>query len=269
MARKKSLKQRTQKTRLYLNYQDEGYHDGSGNQYSKTQGIEMLMTKKATLGHWNGKRSAAESYEGGQYTGGRKEGRKNLTYTEDGRILNQHGVEFSEADKRALENAVNKANRKRTKMLKEEAQLPRLQGGKPTGETVAQLQAMGKESDFIISRRSKSLQRFTSREQFENYMENLQMVNSPTYLDDRTRLYKRNHMQALENVFGGDAKDVMMKIRTMKPEKYRELLQSDEDLEISYIYDPSERSAKLNKIRHALGMKLKEDDFWDEEYLGE
>ena len=150
-------------------------------------------------------------------------------------------------------------------MLEAEGQLPRKVGGKDTGDTVKSLQLMGKESDFIISRKSKSLQKFKSREQFENYLESLKMVNSPTYLDDRTRLYKRNHMKALENVFGDEAKDVIMKIRMMKPEKYRELLQSDELMEINYIYDPSQLSAKLNQIRASLGMNQKED-YWGEEY---
>lgn len=265
MARKKSLKQRVQKTRLYHNYQNEGFHDADGNQYTKQQGTELLMKNEATLGHWKGKKKNEQSFEGGQYTGGRKEGRKNLISTGAGHVMNQHGVEFSPEDKRLLENEVNKANRKRMKMLEAEGQLPRKRGGKDTGDTVRSLQLMGKESDFIISRKSKSLQKFKSREQFESYLDSLRQVNSPTYLDDRTRLYKRNHMQALENVFGDAAKDVIMRIRMMKPEKYRELLQSDEDMEINYIYDPSQMSAKLNQIRASLGMNQKEDD-WDEEY---
>ena len=163
-----------------------------------------------------------------------------------------------------LESAVNTANRKRMKMIKEEGELPRLVGGKDTGQKVAQLQLMGKESDFIISRKSKSLQQFKTREQFEKYMTNLSKVNSPDYLDERTRAYKRNHMTALENAFGDDAKDVIMKIRMMPPEKYREMIQKDEMLEVSYIYDPSARSGKLNQIRASLGMKLKEDEIEDE-----
>ena len=66
-------------------------------------------------------------------------------------------------------------------------------------------------------------------------------------------------MTALENVFGDEAKDIMMKIRMMKPKDYMKLIQSDEDLEVSYIYDPSARSGKLNKIRASLGMRLKEE----------
>ena len=224
--------------------------------------------KKKKGGYWKGGKRTQYTYEGTEYRGGREKGRKNLKKTETGNLLNQHGVEFTPEQKRALESAVNRANRTRMKMLEQEGNLPRYSGGKPTGQTVSTLQAMGKESDFIISRKSKSLQRFKSMADYEKYMKNLSIVNSPTYLDDRTRMYKRNHMAALENVFGDEAKDVIMKIRMMKPEQYRKMIQQDEFLEVSFVYDPIDRRAKLNKIRMSMGMKLKEDDFEgiDEEF---
>ena len=183
----------------------------------------------------------------------------NLVKNIDGTLTNTNEVTFTLAEKRALENEVNKANRKRMKMLEAEAKLPRVVGGKQTGGEVRDLQSMGKESDFILAPKSKSLHQFKSKEDYNRYMKNLQRVNSVDYLDERVRAYKRNHMTALENAFGDDAKDVVMKIRMMKPKDYMKLIQSDEDLEINYIYDPSEKSGKLNQIRAALGMNLKED----------
>lgn len=223
-----------------------------------------MAKRNRPKGVWRGNQiKSAPSYEGTQYSGGRVKGRKNLKKLDTGNLLNQHGVVFTPEEKKALERAANTANRKRMRMLEQEAQLPRKVGGKETGDTVRSLQLMGKESDFIISRKSKSLQQFKTREEYDKYMKNLARVNSPDYVDMRTRLYKRNHMTALENVFGDDAKDVMMKIRMMKPEDYRKLLQSDEFMEINYIYDPSARSAKLNKIRLSLNMKLKEEEYDD------
>lgn len=198
-------------------------------------------------------------YEGQQYRGGRAPGRKNLTRTDGGNLVNQYNVTFSPVEKRALENAVNTANRKRARMLKEAATLPRMVSGRDTGDTIGSLQLMGKESDFILAKKTKSLQRFRSREQYETYMKTLQRVNSRDYLDERIRMYKRNHMKALENAFGDEAKDVMMKIRMMKPKDYMQMIQQDESLEISYIYDPTARSGKLNQIRASMGMKLKDE----------
>ena len=196
---------------------------------------------------------------------GRQQGRKNLKTNAAGNIVNQHGVEFTAEDKRALVNAVNRANAKRRKMLKETATMPRMVRGKPSGDTVGSLQLMGKESDFIIAKKTKSLQRFTTREQYDKYMTALGKVNSPDYVNDRIRLYKRNHMTALRDAYGDDAKDIIMKIRMMKPEDYRKAVTQNEELEIGYTYTPEERSAKLNSMRAALGMKLKDDYFDDYE----
>lgn len=208
----------------------------------------------------------AASYEGGQYRGGRASGRKNLKKTDAGNLVNQFGVVFTPSEKRALENAVNTANRKRARMLKEAATLPRMVSGRDTGDTVGSLQLMGKESDFILAKKTKSLQRFRSREQYENYLDTLKRVNTREYIDDRVRMYKRNHMQALENAYGDEAKDVIMKIRMMKPKDYMQMIQQDETLEISYIYDPTARTGKLNQMRASMGMKLKDESLDIEDF---
>ena len=209
---------------------------------------------------------AAGTWEGQQYRGGRQEGRKNLVKLDGGNLKNQFGVVFTPDEKKALEQAVNTANRKRARMLEAEAKLPRKIAGQDTGDTVASLQLMGKESDFILQRKTKSLQRFRSKEDYDRYMQNLHRVNNRDYITERVRLYKRNHMKAIENAYGPDSKDVVMKIRMMKPADYMRMVQSDENLEIGYIYDPSARSGKLNQLRASLGMKLKEEDI-DEEFV--
>ena len=257
---KKSLKQRLSKIRL-THQAKGGFIDNQGKTYSQSEGVALLMEGKATQSKWKGGKKSRTTYEGTQYTGGRKKGTKNLVKLDNGKVQNESGVVFTPEEKKKYESYVNRNNRKRMKMLEEEGKLPRLDGGKDTGQTVSSLQLMGKESDFILSRKSKSLQRFKSKEDFEREMKHLEYVLSDSYLDDRTRLYKRNHMQALENVFGDDAKDVIMKIRMMKPEEYRRMIQQDEMLEVSYVYDPSARTGKLNQIRASLGMNLKEDEY--------
>ena len=237
-----------------------GYKDREGKTYTKSEGEALLANKQATLAQWKGKKTAKVSYEGGQYAGGRVSGRKNLVKTETG-VINQHKVEFTHEEKRALENAVNAANKRRMRMLKDEKNLPMFVGGKYTGVDVSH--RIGPESDFILARKSKSLQRFKTKAEYRNYMKNLEKINSGAYVKERIRLYKRNHMKAIENVFGSDAKDVLMKIRMMPQDEYMKLIQSDEMLEVGYVYDPSEMEGKLNQIRAALGMKLKEEPIPD------
>lgn len=203
------------------------------------------------------------SFEGEQYRGGRGKGRKNLKRVNGG-YQNQHGVTFTEEQKKALERSVNRSNYQRKKMLEHEGKQPWRVGGKDTGQLRQQLQLMGKENDFIISRQSKSLQRFKSMEDYERYMDKQARIQSGEYLDDMTRHYKRNYMKALDNAFGDSAKDVKMKVRMMKPEDFRRLVESDELTEIGYIYDPSVKEGKLNQIRSAFGMKQKEEDLFSE-----
>lgn len=205
----------------------------------------------------------AAVYEGRQYQGGRVEGRKNLTRLPNGNIINQEGVMFTEEEKKKMEQLVNSVNRKRVRMQKVSDQLPRKNAGKDTGDKLGQLRLMGKEDEFILSRRSKSLQRFTSREQFDNYVKSLERALDPNYITERIRDYKRNYLKGFQETFGDAGKDVYMKIRMMKPDEYMKLVQSDEKLEINFYYTSTEKDAKLNVIRAALGMKQKDEDFYD------
>lgn len=198
-----------------------------------------------------GKRGTV-SFEGEQYRGGRKPGRKNLVKVEGG-YQNQYGVTFTEQQKKDLERSVNRSNYQRKKMQKEADTL---------NPQNAQLRLMGKESDFIISRQSKSLQQFKSMEDYERFMDKQARIQSGDYLDEATRHYKRNYMKALDNAFGDDVKDIKMKVRMMKPEEFRKKVESDELTEIGYIYDPQSRSGKLNQIRASFGMKQKEEDLF-------
>ncbi len=195
-------------------------------------------------------------WEGQQYQGGRQPGRKNLTRTDEG-YINQHGVAFTEEQKKALERAVNRSNYQRKKMQAEADKL---------NPNNSQLRLMGKESDFIISRQSKSLQRFKSMEEFNSFMDKQARIQSGEHLDDMTRLYKRNYMKAIDNVFGEAGAGVKMKIRMMKPEDYRKLVETKgEDMEIGYVYDPIALMGKLNRIRSLLGMRELEENPFNEE----
>ena len=55
-----------------------------------------------------------------------------------------------------------------------------------------------------------------------------------------------------------------MKIRMMKPDDFRKLVEEKgDDMEISYIYDPAAKNAKINRIRELLGMKSVEEPIED------
>lgn len=199
-------------------------------------------------------------------TSGRRAGAKNLKRV-DGGWQTSAGFIITDVERKHFENEVRKANRKRKKMLEAEGKLPRKHAGKDTGDSLRSLQLMGRETDFILSPKSASLQRFKSREQFDKYLANVERVNKPNYVDERIRAYKRNFTKSLQETYGWEAsKDIVMKVRMMKPEEYMKLVQSDETLEISYVPSDQRVEGRLNQIRAALGMKLKDewhDEFWE------
>ena len=190
---------------------------------------------------------------------GRKEGVANLKKVEGG-FVNQYGVMITVAEKKALESAVNSANRKRRRLLEQNSPIfLRDEKGRETENTVGQLQGIGKESDFILAPKTKSLQRFRSKEQFENYLSNLKHVNERGYIDEKTETYRENYFTALDRAFGDEAQDVKDKLASLTPKQYRDLVASADDvLEIGYIYLSSQRTIKLNAIRSMLGMETKE-----------
>lgn len=197
-------------------------------------------------------------WEGQQYRGGRQPGRKNLKKV-DGGFQNQHGVTFTQEQKKALERAVNRSNYQRKKMQAEEDKL---------NPNNSQLRLMGKESDFIISRQSKSLQQFKILEDYERFMKKQERIQSGEYFLDKARLYKRNFINSLLDTYGPEARDIAMKIRMMKPADYMRKVAADEVLEIRFVPSDAKVSGRLNQLRATLGMKLKED--WpDEEYEDE
>lgn len=196
-----------------------------------------------------------KSYEGQQYRGGRKAKTKNLKKVNGG-IVNKEGVFFTYEDKKALEQAVNTANRKRARMLKEAASLPRKDAGRDLGVSVGDsLKIMGKESDFILRKKSKSLQQFKTREAFDAYLANVKRVNQRNYIDIRVQQYKDNYITGLKNAFGADADELVERVKKMKNKEYMREVESDETLEIGYLYTTDDYYAKLNAVRNALGLE--------------
>lgn len=206
-------------------------------------------------------------------TAGRSSGTKNLQKKiVDGKlgVVNQHNVFFTANEKEALESAVRKANRKSKAMHEVFDALPYMREGRETGATVGEMRSLGKELDFSIAKKTASIQRFKSKEEYNRYMRNLDRVNTDDYVKQRSRQYKANYTKALLNPEGGlglafdDVGDIVMKIRTMKTEDYLAKVASNEELEIGYLYDEDQLEAKLNAIRSALGLPHRElESYWD------
>lgn len=187
---------------------------------------------------------------------GRIKGKQNLRY-EGNKIINQNGVVFTQDEKKALENLVNSASRKRKHMLELEQSLPFISGGVNMGMTVGDaVGRMGKESDFILVPKSKSLNRFTSKKEYNKYIKNLKRVVDRKYIDKRIVQYKKNINKAVHRALSSkQAWHIVRELNKLSPEDFMKMAQSDETLEFSYIYGPDGQRNKAIKVMNALHMK--------------
>lgn len=197
----------------------------------------------------------------------RKRGRTGPNLKRDnGTIINQYGVEINEDEARRLRNLVQRVNRKRAKMLQQFKDQPLYYGGKRLDESREQLMLMGEEMDIMIRKRSASLQRFQDKRALNQYMKQLERAASADYMTYRTKLYKRNYMEALQNQYGmypDLLKGVLMKVRMMKPEAFAQLVGMDRLFQIKEHYSLGGALDRLKAVREKLG--LSNPDYDDEE----
>lgn len=187
---------------------------------------------------------------------GRKKGVPNLKKTDRGTLINKKGVEITVEEKKHLESLVNSINRKRKRMTEKEKQLFRTADNATTKQTLGEVQRFGQESDFILQPKSKSIQRFESRKEFDTYMRNLERVNQKDYVKKRAQQYKRNHLKAIENTFG-KKNELYMRIRMLPLNEYVDKVASDIDfLQIAYVYSEEEKEHRYNQILESIKKKL-------------
>lgn len=187
----------------------------------------------------------------GEKKRGRK-GRKNLIPHEKG-VINQHGVLFTDKEKKQLESLVNSANRKRRRMLKNEAELNFFVAGRNMGRKIEEKQRMGFETDFVLKAKSKSLNRFTNKEEYRRYVLNLQRVVKRDYVTKRVELYKNNMITAMERELGYQARGLIKQVKEMSVKDFMKMSQQDHEiLNIDFIYSEEQRKKRIAQIRNAL-----------------
>lgn len=201
----------------------------------------------------------------GKYVrGSGKTGRINMKRVEGG-WMNQHGVVFTDAERRAMKRATRKSNKKRAAEVAAWEAQPHMVGNVELSPDKSQLLTMGKEPEFIVAQQHGNPQKFRTKADFVKYMKKQERIASGEYEREKIRLYKRNFTDALLQTYGDSAKDIAMKIRMMPPEEYMRKVANDERLEIRFVPSTEKVDGRLNELRQALGMKLKDE--WVEEEL--
>jgi hypothetical protein len=171
------------------------------------------------------------------------------------KFINQNDVKFSLKEKKHLESLVNSANRKRARMLKSESELIRYMKGESQGDTVGETTGrMGNESDFILKAKSKSLQRFETKKDYNHYIKTLEKIVDRNYIFERVEAYRKNYIKGLKDNLGSITKDLQKKIKNMPIKDYMKQVQSDLNKEIDYIYDANKHDWIVSNILESWGM---------------
>ena len=184
---------------------------------------------------------------------GRKKGQKNLKRVGK-RYENEHGVQFTEREKKQLESLVNSVNRKRKKIMTDKKLLDTRAALGVDPDFVFGLHSeknlWGTGADTLLTKnRSKSLQRFKTKEEFKTYMKDLRRLSDVQYVEKRIKMAQKNKIKALESVFGGDAKEMVKGLRRLSPEEYQKVLSNHSLPSINYMYSDEEYDNALEKVK--------------------
>ena len=184
---------------------------------------------------------------------GRKKGQKNLKRVGK-RYENEHGVQFTEREKKQLESLVNSVNRKRKKIMTDKKMLDTRTALGVDPDFVFGLHSeknlWGTGADTLLTKnRSKSLQRFKTKEEFKTYMKDLRRLSDEKYVEKRIKMAQKNKIKALESVFGDDAKEMVKGLRRLSPEEYQKVLANHSMPSINYMYSDEEYDNALEKVK--------------------
>lgn len=159
-----------------------------------------------------------------------------------GSIILPNGERITISEQKALRSAVNSANRKRKRLLEK---LP--------PEAMRKYKDFGIESDFLMRKKSTSLQRFRNKKEFNRYLKSVQKIASGEFERKRTLTYKSNYIRALKNTFNSSANKAVKAVRDMDYKTFKNKVESGELEEIGYVYyDPN--NEKLTRINQQLGL---------------
>lgn len=189
---------------------------------------------------------------------GKKKGNRGSTLKRSNNLITtKAGFQITEDEYREMRNLVKRVNRKRDKMIKDIADKPLFYGLRKLDEDRNQLRLMGEEDEITIRKRSSSMQQFKTKKEFDFFVRNLRKADSTDYVDYRVKLYKRNYMTALKNRYPDHpdlVNGILMKVRTMKPEKFAEFLTEDRLAQIKIHYSTDNRIQTLVSLREKLGL---------------
>lgn len=153
----------------------------------------------------------------------------------------KYGFVYSDADKKALSDALKERNKFRREEYKKIRNLPIMTGGKEQPTTIGFMKEAAKYNILkSFDPRHRDISKIKSRKDFEKYMTILEKETSPDYYNQKHKNFKKNYLKALKTVYGEKPKyaQVEQAIKNTSPEQFAKYYYSDEYITPDFIYDP-------------------------------
>lgn len=90
---------------------------------------------------------------------------------------------------------------------------------------------------------------------WESFVKNVEKQVRSTYNDEKRERYKKNYIKGLENVFEGEADEIIEIVSNIDTDDFMQLFYDDPVLQIDFIYDPIELELRRDSIIEHLHAK--------------
>ena len=168
----------------------------------------------------------------------RKKGSKRLIDVGYGSRENKFGVRFTASEMKKLRNEVRRVN-KRLETYTRQMQRIR-QSNRNTIDSRIPVEP-------LFEKKSSSLQRFRSKDEFKNYLSKLRRQGSDRYINYRIEVEKENFKQAIRSVFSpNEAETLIRKINKKTAKKLHEAFISRKLEHTGFVYYDPDRA----KFKH-------------------
>lgn len=174
----------------------------------------------------------------------RKSYYKKLRKTRYGTIILPSGERITPKEQNRLRTAVRRANRERNRLIELIPDKEKLRK--------EQYKKFNRESDFIFRKKSASMRKFGSKQEYQSYLKSVErLANADKYSEYIGGVYKNNYIRSLEKVFNSGADDIINYLKNeVTNREIMELSLSGQLEDIGFVYyEQTSRKNKLNKIK--------------------
>lgn len=177
----------------------------------------------------------------------RRKGSKELINVGYGSKENKFGVRFTASEMNKFRNEVQRLNKRQASYIKQM-------------QTVRNSTGFALDSRIpvepLFEKKSTSLQRFTSKEEFNSYMQRMRRQGGQNYKTWRYNTEKENFKQSLKSVFGEEnSRSLIRMVNKIPLDKLHNAFISRELEHTGWVYYDPENS-KLNHVSNQLDALL-------------